>query len=76
VQIVENVNALPSNGVKNDFYYCSAENILAIKDNDSGNWIQINKNTNDTIQVVEIKQGEKTTDTDKNELIYPFTIKQ
>lgn len=76
VQIVDNVNALPSNGIKNDFYYCSAENILAIKDNDSGNWIQINKNTNDTIQVVEIKQGEKTTDTEKNELIYPFTIKQ
>lgn len=76
VQIVDNVNALPSTGIKNDFYYCSAENILAIRDNDSGNWIQINKNTNDIVQVVAINQGTRTVDEEKNELTYPFIIKQ
>lgn len=47
VQIVASVSALPTSATKNDFYYCTAENVLAVWD--GSKWQQINKNTNDNI---------------------------
>lgn len=47
VHIVASVSALPTSATKNDFYYCTAENVLAVWD--GSKWQHINKNTNDNI---------------------------
>jgi hypothetical protein len=58
VQIVSSIAALSDKPAKNDFYYCTAENVLAVYTGDTVDddhpynaqkWQQINKNTNDNI---------------------------
>ena len=43
VQIVSAVSALPTNANTNDFYYCTAENVLAVYNGTQ--WVQINPDT-------------------------------
>lgn len=64
VQIVNNVNALPSSAIKNDFYYCIAENILAVYvdyTDEAGEahkgWVQINPDTNTFVQEAKFNGG-------------------
>lgn len=73
VQIVTNVAALPLNPETNDFYYCEQENILAVW-NGGSEWIQINKDTNDIVQVTGVTQGDYRKEGDV--LVYPLTISQ
>ena len=60
VQIVPNVASLPGEGKRhiNDFYYCTAENILAVYNGNE--WKQINPDTNDndTIKVTDVIVGD------------------
>ena len=58
VQIVSSIAALSDKPAKNDFYYCTAENVLAVYTGhsvddehpyDATKWQQINRNTNDNI---------------------------
>lgn len=50
----------------NQFYYCIGENILAYcrKNGDSYNWVQINPDTNDTIEVSKFEASAATNNTD------------
>lgn len=48
VQIVANVNSLPQSAQVNDFYYCSAENILAVYTGAEKGWVQINPDSGAT----------------------------
>lgn len=81
VQIVANVASLPTNPIKNDFYYCTAENILAVYTGtgayNKDNWKQINPdtNTNNDTRISSGSFGEvdKTTE---NQLKYTLTLKQ
>ena len=59
VQIVSSVSALPKSppARDNDFYYCISENVLAVYRAGEG-WTQINTNTNDTVEVSDIKFGD------------------
>lgn len=52
VQIVANVDSLPTSANKNDFYYCTAENVLAVYNGTK--WVQINPDTNTTNKSAEI----------------------
>lgn len=45
VQIVDKVDSLPVSANINDFYYCTAENILAIYTGKEKGWVQINPDT-------------------------------
>lgn len=74
VQIVANVDSLPKNATKNDFYYCTAENVLAVWD---GKWQQINKNTNDNIDtyVTGVTKSEVTSSAEGG-IVVSFNIKQ
>lgn len=50
----------------NQFYYCIGENILAYcrKNADSYNWVQINPDTNDTVEVSKFEASAATNNTD------------
>lgn len=50
----------------NQFYYCIGENILAYcrKNGDSYNWVQINPDTNDTVEVSKFEASAATNNTD------------
>ena len=82
VQTVESVSALPGSppASNNDFFYCIAENVLAIYRNEK--WTQINTNTNDTVEVtgVEFGEGKIVGATDANSLgtavEYTLTLNQ
>lgn len=75
VQIVANVDSLPKNATKNDFYYCTAENVLAVWDGTK--WQQINKNTNDNIDtyVTGVSKSEVVS-SEENGIVVSFNIKQ
>lgn len=57
VQIIPTIKDLPTThpATVNDFYYCVAENVLAVFRD--GEWKQINTNTNDVIEVDDIEFG-------------------
>lgn len=81
VQIVENVASLPITPVKNDFYYCTAENILAVYTGTGAyspnNWKQINPDTN-TNNDTRISSGSfgEVDKTSEGELKYTLTLNQ
>lgn len=76
VQIVPAVANLPSNPTLNDFYYCTAENILAVYNGTE--WKQINPDTdtndNDIVKVSGMSFSEGTIENDK--INYQLTLKQ
>lgn len=52
---VANINALPTPGEAGQFYYAEAENVLAVwsgKNDSTGVWVQINNNTDTTVESV------------------------
>jgi hypothetical protein len=82
VQIIPKVNDLPGKAgglnaaktpSKDDFYYCTLENVLAVYD--GVKWVQINPDTNNTIKVdsVTVANPDKTTE---GQLTYKATIVQ
>lgn len=83
VQIVPSVSYLPGEdnnqtGVKtvNDFYYCTAENILAVYTGTE--WKQINPdhNDNDTIKVTGITVSNPVADATNSTLTYDMAVQQ
>ena len=76
VQIVNTTQDLPKSppAIENDFYYVKGSNILAVFSN--GQWVQINPNTNDTIQVIEEGSSFDKLSGDNNSLTYRLTLKQ
>lgn len=83
VQIVPSVSYLPGEdnnqtGVKtvNDFYYCTAENILAVYTGTE--WKQINPdhNDNDTIKVTGITVSNPVADATNGTLTYDMAVQQ
>ena len=75
VQIVTSVSALPKNPTINDFFYCTAENILAVYNGNE--WKQINPDTNDndTIKVSSVTVGEGVVAANES-VTYNVTINQ
>ena len=71
VQIVANFDNLPTDPAKNDFYYLTKENVLAVY-TDSG-WTQINKDTNTDTKVSEISFTKNSQSNDSS-LIYDVSI--
>ena len=69
VQIVDNVDALPTLANVNDFYYCSQENVLAVYAGVEIGWTQINPDTNYFINDVEV-----TSEIDEENDITEYTI--
>lgn len=55
VQIVSAVSALPTNANTNDFYYCTAENVLAVYN--GVQWVQINPDTTNKTATVSATVG-------------------
>lgn len=79
VQIVDNLDILKQSAAtanKNDFYYCTDENILAVYNGNE--WVQINPDTdtNDTIKVEEVSFDEGVESADGTSLTYTLTLKQ
>ena len=75
VQIVTSVSALPKSPTINDFFYCTAENILAVYNGNE--WKQINPDTNDndTIKVSGVTVGDGVV-TANESVTYNVTINQ
>ena len=75
VQIVTSVSALPTSPTINDFFYCTAENILAVYNGNE--WKQINPDTNDndTIKVSSVTVGDGVV-TANESVTYNVTINQ
>lgn len=76
VQVVDKVASLPPSppSLENDFFYCIEENVLAVYHDDA--WVQINTNTNDTIEVTSVQFGEGSVNADKDAIQYTLTLSQ
>ena len=76
VQVVDRVAALPPSppSLENDFFYCIEENVLAVYHN--GAWVQINTNTNDTVEVTDVQFGEGSVNDTKDAIQYTLTLSQ
>lgn len=78
VQIVSAVSALPTSAQINDFFYCTAENVLAVYTTVDGinKWVQINPDHNDNddtyVSGLTISEGAAGT----NKIDYTVTLSQ
>jgi hypothetical protein len=83
VSVVESIGDLPKSppAVDNDFYYIKSLNVLAVYDSskktdtDSG-WVQINANTNDTIEVDNIAFELNEEKSNDSTIVYNLTVSQ
>ena len=76
VQIVDNIASLPASppATKNDFYYCVAENILAVYNGEK--WVQINPDTNTDARITGASFSEGVKVEGENKITYTLTLNQ
>lgn len=76
VQIVDNIASLPASppATKNDFYYCVAENVLAVYNGEK--WVQINPDTNTDARITGASFSEGVKVEGENKITYTLTLNQ
>lgn len=75
ITTVANTNALNNTNANiGEFYYVENGNILAVKS--STGWVQLNSDTNDTIEVSSISLVKDSTQSNANAISYTLTINQ
>lgn len=83
VSVVDSIGDLPKSppAVDNDFYYIKSLNVLAVYDSSkktdtNSGWVQINANTNDTIEVDNIAFELNEEKSNNNTIVYNLTLSQ
>ena len=83
VSVVDSIGDLPKSppAVDNDFYYIKSLNVLAVYDSSkktdtNSGWVQINANTNDTIEVDNIAFQLNKEKSNDNTIVYNLTLSQ
>lgn len=83
VSVVNSVSDLPGSppAADNDFYYIKSLNVLAVYDSSkksdtNSGWVQINANTNDTIEVDNINFAVNEEKSTEGKIVYTLTLSQ